>query len=118
VSNDERGHSAYQTWLIYSFRAIEKVLPNLKGKPKHAWVAPAFLALLVLLSALGVGIYVDGDIIHPPVQYTGLCSPPGVIRGGNCIIITVEVVTTAGTVTTVTQTQQAGTILNLTRGGP
>jgi hypothetical protein len=114
VSTEEKGHSSYLTWQIYANRAIEKVLPNLKGKQKHAWVAPALLALLVLVTALGVGIYVDGYVLHPPAQYTGVCAPPGVIRNGNCELITVQVVTNNGVVTTETLTQQAGQVINAT----
>lgn len=101
-------------WLIYSFRAIEKILPALKGKQKWGWVAPFALCFVILLAALGFGIYVDGYVIHPPAQYTGLCGPPAQITKGNCIEITTEVVTVAGTVTTVTRSVQGGTILNVT----
>ena len=102
------------TWLIYHFRAIEKILPALKTKGKYSW-APAFLlCLIVLLTSIGIGVYVDGYGIHPPAQFTGICPAPAQIKGGSCVIITVQQVTISGTVTTATYTQQAGYILTTT----
>lgn len=108
------GHSSYLAFLIYEFRAIARILPNLKQKPKHAWVAPFALCLLVLLASVGTGIYIDGYVIHPPAHYTGLCPPPAQIKGGNCIQIIITQVTVSGTVTRQTQTVQAGQIINAT----
>lgn len=114
---DNKAHSAYGTWLAYKFRAIERILPGLRAKQKHAWVAPAALVLLVLVASIGVGIYADGYIIHPPKQYTGICPPPAQIRGGNCVVITVEVVTQGTSTVTRTITSPAGTVLtNSTKG--
>lgn len=111
---DGQGHSSYLVWLIYAFRGIERILPNLKQKPKHGWVAPFFLSLLVLLAALGMGIYIDGYGIHPPAHFEGICPAPAQIRGGGCIIISVQVETVSGTTTVITQTQQAGYVLTTT----
>ena len=105
------GHSSYLAWLIYEFRAIARILPNLKQKPKHAWIAPFALCLLVLLASLGIGIYIDGYAIHPPAQYTGLCPRPATIRSGNCVQIIISQITVSGTVTQSTQTIQAGQVL-------
>ena len=97
-------------WLIYSFRAIEKILPALKGKPKWTWVAPGLLCFVVLVSAIGVGIYTDGYGIHPPTQYQGHCPAPATIRNSNCVLINIQTITVSGTVTTTKQTEQAGVI--------
>ena len=60
MSSDERGHSSYTSWLVYKFRAIERILPNLKTGPKHAWVVPFLLCFLLLAVMVGMGVYVDG----------------------------------------------------------
>jgi hypothetical protein len=105
------GHSSYLAWLTYEFRAIARILPNLKTRPKHAWLAPFALCLLVLLATLGIGVYVDGYVIHPPAQYTGICPTPAVVRGGNCVQIIITQVTVSGTLTYQTQTIPAGHII-------
>jgi hypothetical protein len=105
------GHSSYLTYLIYEFRAIARILPNLKQKPKHAWLAPFALCLLVLLAAIGTGIYLDGYAIHPPAQYTGVCPPPAQIKASGCFITQTIQVTVSGTVTQTTAQIPAGTIL-------
>ena len=110
------GHSSYLTWLIFEFRAIARILPNLKQKPKHAWLAPFALALLVLLAALGMGIYLDGYVIHPPAQYTGICSPPAQITRGGCYVAEVVTITRSGTESVTTQYIPSGTIVNATGG--
>ncbi len=111
---EPRGHSSYAVWLIYTFRAIEKILPALKGKEKWSWVAPFFLCLLLLLAFVGFGIYVDGYVIHPPAQYTGVCSPPAQILKGNCVRLIITTAVVSGTTTQIVQTIQAGVILNST----
>lgn len=120
MTDDAKGHSSYGTWLNYANRAIEKILPNFKRGAKYGWAAPVLLCLLVLLTSLSIGIYLDGYGIHPPQQYTGICAPPAQIKGGGCIFTLVQVVTgTNGVATTTTVTQQAGQIItNTTRGRP
>ena len=117
MSEDARGHSSYTTWLIYANRAIERILPALKHKGKYGWAAPALLCLLVLVTAVSVGIYIDGYGVHPPTQYTGICAPPAQITHGGCYIKTVQIVTQSGTVTTVTVTQPAGQIVTNSTAG-
>lgn len=115
-SEKDKAHSSYEVYLIYVFRAIEKVLPALKGKTKYGWL-PAFgLCLLVLLALTGIGVYIDGYYIHPPAQYEGICASPAEILHGNCVSTTVTTVSVGNTVKTTTITQQAGQILNSTRG--
>lgn len=112
---DARGHSSYITWLIYANRAVERILPALKHKGKYGWAPALLLCLLVLATALSVGIYIDGYGVHPPQQFTGICPPPAQITHGSCITKSIQVVTgTNGAVTTVTYTQQAGTIITTT----
>ena len=116
---DNRGHSAYLIWLIYHFRAVEKILPALKGKSKYGWAAPAALCLLVLVAMLGFGIYVDGYVVHPPAQYTGICQLPAQIssNGKNCDITVIQTVTSGTVVTTTHVTQTAGIVLYNQTGG-
>lgn len=97
------GHSSYQTYLIYHFRAIERILPNLKQKPKHAWVVPFLLCLLVMLTAFGIGVYIDGYGIHPPQYETITCPAPAHITSKGCYISEVLAVTKSGTVTYTTE---------------
>lgn len=110
------GHSSYSVWLVYSFRAIEKIVPALKGRQKWGWVAPFALCFVVLLGLIGFGIYFDGYVLHPPRQYTGICTPPAEIKGPNCVLVQTQAVTVSGSVTIVTHTAQAGTILNASKG--
>lgn len=111
---DSEAHSSYAAWLVYHFRAIEKILPALKGKPKWGWL-PAFgLCAVLLVAAVGIGIYADGEVIHPPVQFVGHCPSPATIRGGNCIEVVITTATVGSTVTTIRNTQQAGVVENLT----
>ena len=105
------GHSSYLAWLVFEFRAIARILPNLKQKPKHAWLAPFAIALLVLLAVIGAGIYIDGYVIHPPAQYTGLCPPPAQIKANGCFTIQIETVTISGTATITTVQVPSGQIL-------
>lgn len=112
--SQSQGHSSYLTWLVFEFRAIARILPNLKQKPKHAWVAPFLLCLLVLLASVGIGIYLDGNVIHPPAQYTGVCPPPAQITKGSCYITQVEVVTVSGTASQTTVLIPSGHIVNST----
>ncbi len=110
-------HSSYLVWLVVKFRAIEKILPALKVQKKWGWVPAFFLVLITLLAAVGIGIYIDGYAIHPPAQYTGVCPPPAQIKSGGCILVTYQVATVSGTVTTYTVTQQAGYIITTTATG-
>jgi hypothetical protein len=71
------------------------------------------LCFLILFSMIGFGIYVDGYGINHPEQLNGVCPPPAQIRGNNCQLITKAVVVTSGTATTITSTEQAGTIVNI-----
>lgn len=116
-TEQDKAHSAYEVWLVYCFRAIEKILPALKGKTKYGWLPGLGLALLVLLALTGLGIYLDGYYIHPPAQYEGVCASPAEILRGNCVSLSVTTISTSNVVKTVTITQQAGQILNATRGG-
>jgi hypothetical protein len=118
LSNDNKGHSPFGAWLTYKFRAVERILPGLRGKPKHAWVAPFFICLLLLITAISMGIYIDGYGIHPPKQYTGICPAPAQIRGANCDLITIETVTQGTSTVVKTITQSAGQVLtNSSKGG-
>lgn len=113
-----QGHSSYLVWLIYEFRAISRILPNLKGKPKHAWAAPFALCVLVLIVTVGMGIYIDGYGVHPPAQYTGVCPPPAFVRGDSCLTAVVVTVVVSGTTTTKVIDQPAGHVIlpNSTKG--
>ena len=104
-------------WLVYQFRAIERILPNLKQRPKHAWVAPVLLCFILLLAMLGFGVYIDGYAIHPPAQFTGICPPPAHIARGGCWDILVQEVTIGTTTTVTTISVPAGTIETTTTGG-
>ena len=100
------GHSSYQTYIVYHFRAIERILPNLKQRPAHAWVVPFFLCLLVLITAFGTGVYIDGYGIHPPAYETITCPAPAHITSKGCYIAQVVAVTKSGTVTYTTEEVQ------------
>jgi hypothetical protein len=102
--------------LIFEFRAIARILPNLKQRPKHAWIAPFALCFLVLLASVGIGVYIDGYGIHPPAQYTGVCPPPAQITGGGCFITQIEQITVNGQVTQTTVKIPAGQIITSTAG--
>lgn len=114
---ENRAHSAFLTHVIYRFRAIERIVVSLKQKPKHGWVPAAAFMLVVVLAFGGIGIYLDGYVIHPPQQFTGICPPPNdVIRGDGCYSEQVVTVT-QGTVTKVSTIYvPAGHVLNGTGG--
>ena len=102
---------------MYFDKAILKVAPAL-GKKSNAqlWFSVVMI-IVAIFSTIGIGIYIDGYVIHPPAQYTGLCPPPAQIQSGGCFITQVEVVTVSGTQTQTTIRLPAGTILtNLTKG--
>lgn len=66
-----------------------------------------------MIGMIGMGIYVDGYVIHPPAKFTGICPPPAHIsnNGQNCTIPEVSEVT-SGTVTKETTIQvPAGTVI-------
>jgi hypothetical protein len=75
------------------------------------------MILLAIFGTVGFGIYLDGYVIHPPAQYTGICAPPAAITRGGCYITQVEVVTVSGTATQTTIQIPAGTILTTTHTG-
>ena len=104
-------HSAYKSWRVYFDRAILKVAPAL-GKKSNAqlWFS-VLMVIIAVFSTIGVGIYVDGYVIHPPAQYTGVCPPPAQITGGGCFLFQVQQITVSGTQTVTTVRIPAGTVL-------
>ena len=71
------------------------------------------MIILSIVATIGMGIYLDGYVIHPPAHYTGICPPPAHIsnNGQNCTIPQVSEVT-SGTVTKETTIQvPAGTVI-------
>jgi hypothetical protein len=69
------------------------------------------MIFLTLFGTVGVGIYIDGYVIHPPAQYTGICPAPATITHGNCVQSVLVTITRSGTEAVTTQTIQAGTVL-------
>jgi hypothetical protein len=104
-------HSSYLAYIMFEFRAIARILPNLKQKQKHAWLAPLALCLLVLLAAIGAGIYTDGYGIHPPEYLHGICPPPASIKNGGCYQSVAVTITTNGQISTTTSQVSTGTII-------
>ena len=100
-------------WRIIKDRAIAKVIPSLGRKSRAQVIFSALMILVAIIGAVGFGIYVDGYVIHPPKQYSGICPPPAVIshNGQVCTISQVQIVT-SGTVTKATTIQiPAGQII-------
>lgn len=104
------GHSAALIWQIIKNRVIQKIIPSLGKKSNAQTYFAVGMVLLSILATVGFGIYVDGYVIHPPAQYTGICPAPARITGNQCLLTEIETVN-QGTTTTVTTVQiPAGTI--------
>lgn len=109
----QKGHSSYLGWRVIKNRAVEKIIPSLGAKSRAQLIFSAILIILAIFGTIGFGIYLDGYVIHPPKQYSGICPPPAIIshNGGTCTISQVQIVT-SGTVTKATTIQlPAGQII-------
>lgn len=111
------GHSAYKSWRVYFDRAILKVAPALGKKSNAQLVFSIVMILLAIFGTLSFGIYMDGYVLHPPAQYTGVCPPPAQIKSGGCFTSQVEVITVNGVATQTVVQIPSGTILTTTTRG-
>jgi hypothetical protein len=108
---ESSGHSAFKSWQIYFNKAILKVAPQLGKKSNAQLVFSVVLIIIAVFGTIGFGIYLDGYVIHPPAQYTGVCPPPARIEKGGCYLTEVEQVTVSGTQTVTTVQIPSGTVL-------
>jgi hypothetical protein len=67
--------------------------------------------ILAVLATIGTGIYIDGYVIHPPAQYTGVCAPPAQISGKGCYITEIQQIEVSGTATVTTISISTGYIV-------
>lgn len=107
----QKAHSAYMVWRIKVDRAIQKVVPSLGKKSSAQLIFSIVMIVLTVMGTIGAGIYIDGYVIHPPQQYTGLCPPPAFIRSGNCLTTQTVTITRSGTEQLTTTQVPAGQIL-------
>jgi hypothetical protein len=107
------GHSAYLIYQVIKNRVIQKVIPSLGRKSNAQKYFSIAMIFVSLLAAIGLGIYVDGYIIHPPQQFTGVCPTPAHIsgNGGHCTNTEIDTTTVGTVIKTTTVQVPAGTIL-------
>lgn len=113
----KKGHSSYMTWRIYKDRAVQKIIPSL-GKTSNAQkYFAAVMILLTILGTLGIGIYIDGYVLHPPAQFNGICPPPARIsnNGQSCTISQIATITQGSTTQVTTIQIPAGTVITQTQ---
>ena len=109
-----KGHSSYLGWRIIKNRAVEKIIPSLGKKSNAQKIFSIILIILAILATFGLGIYIDGYVIHPPKQFDGICPPPASIHGQSCTISQVQIVTSGTTTKATTIQVPAGTIITNT----
>jgi hypothetical protein len=106
-----KGHSPYLVYQVIKNRVIEKVIPSLGRKSNAQRNFAIAMVIISLLASIGIGIYLDGYVIHPPAQYTGICASPAHIVGPSCETSVSEVVTVGSTTETKVVQQPAGIVL-------
>ena len=105
-----KGHDPFLIYEIIRNRVIEKVIPRL-GKMSNAQRNFSIAMMLIALFAMvGFGIYADGEILHPPAHYTGVCPAPATIHGSSCTLSQIGTVNEGSTTKTTTVQIPAGTI--------
>lgn len=90
MSQQERSaHDSHFCFQIIKFRAFKKALPGLGGQKSKGEVL--FLVVLIILAIFGgiaAGYQIDMQLINPPTQLVGVCTPPGELVHGGCFIVT------------------------------
>lgn len=106
------GHSAYLVYQIIRRRVIQAIIPALGKKSNAQKYFSIAMIVITLFASLGIGIYLDGYVIHPPTHYTGICPPPARIHSNDTCTIASETTITNGQSTSVKIVQvNNGTII-------